>query len=124
MTEKAGLVRDIRARLPFVAVGHPDLAAAIAHAMDVVEETDAADEDWLAYALTHGPELRRLFHPSKVNEAIEVGSLVRRDGRLGVVVEVQKEADEGFTGPRLIVYDGGEYPAGWARSALVLETTR
>jgi hypothetical protein len=35
--EKAELVRDIRSRLPYVAVGHPDLARQIGRAMDLVE---------------------------------------------------------------------------------------
>jgi hypothetical protein len=37
MNEKATLIHDIRSRLPFVAVGHPDLAEEIGRAMDVVE---------------------------------------------------------------------------------------
>lgn len=37
-SEQSRLVRDIRVRLPFVAIGYPDLAAEIGHALDRLEE--------------------------------------------------------------------------------------
>lgn len=37
LDERSALIADIRARLPIVAVGYPDLAADIGKAMDVVE---------------------------------------------------------------------------------------
>ena len=38
--EKAELIADIRRMLPLVAVGHPDLAVQISHAMDLVEANE------------------------------------------------------------------------------------
>lgn len=66
--EKAALVKDIRARLPYVAVGHPDLAESIAIAMDAVEtETqqpkvlatemaETASYLWGLVLMGHGPD--------------------------------------------------------------------
>ena len=40
--EQAQLVADIRAQLPILAIGYPDLAVQISHAMDMVEGDDDA----------------------------------------------------------------------------------
>jgi chorismate synthase len=59
--EKAAVIADIRRRLPFVAIGHPDLAAAIAYAIDRLEtgpqEEARQNAGWVLASLEGLPEL-------------------------------------------------------------------
>lgn len=68
--EKAALIKDIRVRLPFLAIGHPDLAESIAVAMDAVETeqqrpkilatemAEMASYLWGLVLMHHGPDHR------------------------------------------------------------------
>lgn len=117
-SEKADLIRDIRSRLPFVAIGHPDIAAEIAKAMDALEEADAIRA---RVADLYSPRLLGVADPTSTE--LRVGTVVRvfdrEPSRLGIIVQVG-DAEDGHEGAVLVhMADGPGYPCWWANFVVV-----